>query len=230
MFLSIPMHAEEPEFDDDLDFLETIFVTSRDAGVESAKSLIESYSPELQYLNIIDKTQMETCLPDRNGQAPDCSCDADSLEVAGDDWLNIIEDIRDLSETPELCGRVSPSDPEDPCRGSESLLYHRVTKRRDVLTKRVRIAKNASLKESFTEKNGKLNYMVVAERDGWVTLRVHAYNKRMGFDKRFDDTESFHQGRNVRKKSVTLPSHDVNVEIEILNRSDHDITCVLVSK
>ena len=60
-------------------------------------------------------------------------------------------------------------------------------------------------------------------------MRMHASN-RHGYDRNFDDSEKFHQGKSYRKRVVDLPEQPTKVEIEVINRSPKDISYILITK
>lgn len=69
---------------------------------------------------------------------------------------------------------------------------------------------------------------VVAEAGGRVSLKIHARNSS-GFDKRFDDTTDVHPGRAHRKTTLRLPPSPASrVSLEVVNRSNKDISFVIV--
>ena len=97
-----------------------------------------------------------------------------------------------------------------------------------VTTRRFNVAKGSSVK--FTVKcSSRLSVAVVPEAGGLVTMRLHAYN-RHGFDRHFDDTEKFHQGKSYRKKKISVPDMPTKVEIEVINRSPKNISYTLITK
>ena len=97
-----------------------------------------------------------------------------------------------------------------------------------VTTRRFNVAKGSSVK--FTVKcSSRLSVAVVPEAGGLVTMRLHAYN-RHGFDRHFDDTEKFHQGKSYRKKKISVPDMPTKVEIEVINRSPQNISYTLITK
>ena len=97
-----------------------------------------------------------------------------------------------------------------------------------VTTRRFNVAKGSSVK--FTVKcSSRLSVAVVPEAGGLVTMRLHAYN-RHGFDRHFDDTEKFHQGKSYRKKKISVPDMPTKVEIEVINRSSKNISYTLITK
>lgn len=97
-----------------------------------------------------------------------------------------------------------------------------------VTTRRFNVAKGSSVK--FTVKcSSRLSVAVVPEAGGLVTMRLHAYN-RHGFDRHFDDTEKFHQGKSYRKKKISVPDMTTKVEIEVINRSPKNISYTLITK
>ena len=99
---------------------------------------------------------------------------------------------------------------------------------REVTTRRFNVAKGSSVK--FTVKcSSRLSVAVVPEAGGLVTMRLHAYN-RHGFDRHFDDTEKFHQGKSYRKKKISVPDMPTKVEIEVINRSPKNISYTLITK
>lgn len=100
--------------------------------------------------------------------------------------------------------------------------------RPQVTTRRFYIRKGASKTFSTTSRS-RLSVAVVPERGGLVTMRMHATN-RNGYDRNFDDSEKFHQGKSYRKRVVDLPEQPTKVEIEVINRSPKDISYILITQ
>lgn len=97
-----------------------------------------------------------------------------------------------------------------------------------ILTKTGFVKAGKSTKYTFTSK-GHQELAVVAESGGLVTLKIHVTNN-YGLDKRFDDTRDVKKGRPHRKTAFELPNDRRNVvELEVLNRSNRDITFVVIS-
>lgn len=95
-------------------------------------------------------------------------------------------------------------------------------------TKRYRLKEGESIKH-ITRGINKLSVAAIPQADGLITMRIHASN-RHGYNEHFDDKEKFHDGMNYRKRQISLPETPTKVEIEILNRTKHDITFLLVTK
>lgn len=97
-----------------------------------------------------------------------------------------------------------------------------------ILTKTCFVKAGKSTKYTFASK-GHQELAVVAENGGLVTLKIHVTNNN-GFDKRFDDTRDVKKGRPQRKTAFDLPNDRRNiVELEVLNRSNRDISFVVIS-
>ena len=97
-----------------------------------------------------------------------------------------------------------------------------------LLTKTCNIKANQSVKYSFASK-GHQELAVVAEPGGLITLKIHVTNTK-GLDQRFDDVIDIKKGRQQRKASFDLPSNVRNsVELEIINCTNSNISCVVIS-
>ena len=99
-----------------------------------------------------------------------------------------------------------------------------------ILTKTVFVKAGQTSKFIFTA-TGHQELAVVAEEGGRVTLRIHA-TSRDGYDARFDDTVDIKRGRQSRRVSFDLPSNNrqyYTIELEIINCSQKDISCVVIS-
>ena len=97
-----------------------------------------------------------------------------------------------------------------------------------LLTKTCNIKANQSVKYSFASK-GHQELAVVAEPGGLITLKIHATNSK-GLNIRFDDVNDIKKGRQQRKASFDLPTDVRNtVELEIINCTNNNISCVIIS-
>ena len=101
-------------------------------------------------------------------------------------------------------------------------------KKGKVFTKRYRVEKNGVVKYSVKARD-RVSVAAVPEAKGLVSLRIHASN-RYGYDKYYNDKDKFHQGDSYRKQTIALPDKVTKVDVEIFNRTDRDITFVLISR
>lgn len=97
-----------------------------------------------------------------------------------------------------------------------------------VFTYRIKLKSNSAEKYVINGRN-MISIAVVPESGGKVTMRIHAYDRK-GFDKRWDDSEQFHQGKRYRKRTISLPKNPTTVDVEIINHSERDISAIVIAR
>lgn len=203
LIFSQSINAQQNKQDDEVDTIVRSILFVRDTPADSSSLSFQKGIQELAEsgINIQDVAE-----------ASDSIGDADQGFILR--WENAVSLSDSISAEGE--GKLHDSDH----RGGKSA--PRVTTRRHYL-------KKGETNINLIRSSERLSVAVVPEKDGLVTMRLHAYN-RHGYEKFFDDTEKFHQGKSYRKRVLTLPKEVTKVEVEIINRSPKDISYILITK
>lgn len=192
------------EKNDEVDFIVHSILTIRDAGIEGDSLTMEKEILRLSKSNIDLEDE-----PTGREAAPDADI---RFMQRWDEAVTRMDSIKDSKSDGQQRGNIMGN----------------LIIRPQVTTRRFYLKKGAS--GTFTtHSRHKLSVAVVPERGGLVTMRMHASNS-LGYDRNFDDSEKFHQGKSYRKRVVDLPEQPTKVEIEVINRSAKDISYILITK
>lgn len=99
----------------------------------------------------------------------------------------------------------------------------------EILTKNCFVKAHGKNVYSFPS-TGYQELVVMAEPNGKINIRINVINKDKHIDRWYNDTTDLSIGRNIRKRSFTLPNYPNSiVTLEVDNCSNNDITFVIIS-
>lgn len=215
IFSTLSAHAEKP--DKDMQIMADILLDISKMGDNFDYSKLkkyEKYLSDIQFWEVAvtsDENKIET---------------HDSVAVNfTQNWVNAMDSL-ERNAPHSISNGIWHSETG---RGGLDELFNRSERKNRYFTQRIKIKAGQSFKISFRDQ-GRFQILAVAEKGGLLTTKLHAHDSKSRYDKHFDDTDKFHQGKNVRNKAIALPDKYVDIDVEIINRADHDITCVLVCK